>query len=152
MSWLKSPGEGLLLSGTVGSGKTHLAAAIVRERIEHGTTASFRRMADFYAALRESYRTNVSEAEVVRPYVDSPLMVLDDLGAGSLTDFERRSTLEILDQRQNRMRPTIVTTNWELGEVAEKMDDRISSRLAMYRNLRLAGADRRLTLVAAGSR
>jgi DNA replication protein DnaC len=150
--WLRSPGEGLLLSGVVGSGKTYLAAAIVRERVEHGSAASFRRMSELYTALRESFHTNVSEAEVLRPYLSAPLIVLDDLGAGGLSDFERRSTLEILDQRQNAMRPTIVTTNWELPDIAEKMDDRIASRLAPYTNLRLVGADRRLAFAAVGGR
>jgi DNA replication protein DnaC len=150
--WLTSPAEGLLLSGTVGSGKTHLAAAIVRERIEHNNHTSFRRMADLYSALQDSFRLNISEAEVLRPYINARLMVLDDLGSGTLSDFVRRSTLEILDQRLNRERPTIVTTNWELADIAEKMDDRIGSRLATYKNLRLAGADRRLALVAAGGR
>lgn len=142
--WLDSPGTGLLLSGTVGSGKTHLASAIVRERIGRDDPASFRRMADLYAALRESFRLNTSEAEVLRPYVDARLIVLDDLGAGGLSDFERRSTLEILEQRLIQERPTIVTTNWSLPEIGEKMDDRIASRLATYTILRLAGSDRRL--------
>ena len=148
--WFKTPGDGLLLFGAVGSGKTHLAAAIARDRMEQGERVQFRRLAEFYAALRESYRLNMSETEVLQPYVAAPLIVLDDLGAGGLTDFERRATLEILDQRLNHMRPTVVTTNLELGEIADKMDDRIASRLAMYTNIRLAGADRRLAATATG--
>jgi DNA replication protein DnaC len=142
--WIAHPGDGLLIEGPVGSGKTYLAAAIVRARIESGMRASFRRSADLYAALRESYRLNASESDLMGPYRDAQLLVLDNLGAGSLTDFERRITLEILDRRLNDRRPTVVTTNWELDAIAEKMDDRIASRLAMYVNFRLDGRDRRL--------
>jgi len=109
-------------------------------------------IAELYAALRECCRLNTSEAEVLRPYAAAPLVVLDDLGAGGLTDFERRATLEILDQRLNQLRPTVVTTNWELPEIAVKMDDRIASRLATFTNIRLAGADRRLASASAGGR
>jgi DNA replication protein DnaC len=142
--WIREPGDGLLLSGAVGTGKTHLAAAIVRSRMELGKAPAFRRAADLYAGLRETYRVNTSEAELMRAYVESPLLVLDDLGAGALTDFERRITLEIFDRRLNNRRPTIVTTNWKLEDIAEKMDDRIASRLASYTNLVVSGKDRRL--------
>ena len=60
-------------------------------------------------------------------------LVLDDLGAGSLSDCERRYTLELIDTRLNKLRPTIVTSNWNLQEIAERMDDRIASRLADLR-------------------
>jgi len=75
----------------------------------------------------------------------SRFLVLDDLGAGSLSDCERRYTLELIDTRLNSMRPTIVTSNWNLEEISERMDDRVASRLAGFAALELAGKDRRLT-------
>jgi len=144
--WLESPGDGLLITGTAGTGKTHLAAAILRWRIEHGEWATFRRLAEFYQALRESYRLNTSEADVLRPYIEGKFVVLDDLGGGALRDFERRAVLEVLDRQLNQCKPTVVTTNWSLAEIAERMDDRIASRLASFTCIELAGLDRRLTL------
>jgi hypothetical protein len=143
--WLQAPSKGLLISGGVGIGKTYIAAAIIRDLVEHGGKPLFRRMADLYAALRENYRVNGHEEEVLRPYFSAGLIVLDDLGAGGLTDFERRATLEVIERRLNWQRPTVVTTNWGLTEIAEKMDDRIASRLALYTDLPLKGTDRRLT-------
>ena len=71
-------------------------------------------------------------------------LVFDDLGAGSLSDCERRYTLELLDTRQNKLRPTVVTSNWDLQEIAERMDDRVASRLAGFAALELSGKDKRL--------
>jgi DNA replication protein DnaC len=64
--------------------------------------------------------------------VSAAVLVWDDVGAGSLTDFERRVLLELLDARVNGLRPMIITSNWLFGEISEKMDDRIASRLATF--------------------
>ncbi|HLW82565.1 MAG TPA: ATP-binding protein [Candidatus Acidoferrales bacterium] len=145
MRWLADPGDGLLLCGPVGCGKTFLSAAIVRERIEARRKCLFRAVAQLYAELREAFRVNASEAEVLRPYLNSEMIVLDDLGAGALSDFERRAALDVVNARLNSLQPTIVTTNLELEEIAKKLDDRLASRLSTYKPLRLAGVDRRIT-------
>lgn len=141
--WLESPGDGLLLTGQAGCGKTFLAAAIVREEIEAGRTCSFRVMRKIYADLRETFRVNAPESQVLGPCVDSKMIVLDDLGAGALSDFERRAALDIIDARLNALRPTIVTTNLGLEEIGKKIDDRLASRLSSYEGLCIEGADRR---------
>jgi hypothetical protein len=105
------------------------------------------RVTDFCCAGRwDPERLTWSLRSLMRPYLDASLLALDDLGAGGLSDFERRVTLEIFDRRLNDRRPTVVTTNWELESIAEKMDDRIASRLATYACLRLGGEDRRLSV------
>jgi DNA replication protein DnaC len=138
-------GDGLLLRGGPGTGKTHLAAAIIRHQIEHGLKCSFFPVAKLYSDLREAFRLNASAVDIVKPCMQSPLIVLDDLGAGALTDFERRSALEVIEARLNSLRPTIVTTNLDLEDIAAKLDDRIASRVASYTNIELGGVDRRLS-------
>lgn len=54
--------------------------------------------------------------------------------------------LEVLDRRLSQCKPTVVTTNWSLAEIAEQVDDRVASRLASFTCIELAGLDRRLTL------
>ncbi len=142
--WARDPGCGLLLAGGTGTGKTYLAAAVLRRHMEQGHRAAFRRCPEFYSALRDVYRTGDAEASVTEPLYGTPLLVLDDVGAGSLSDYERRSTLEVLDQRMNRMLPTVVTTNWSIGKIAELLDERIASRLAAFTALELQGHDQRL--------
>jgi DNA replication protein DnaC len=112
--------------------------------IRHGVF--FGRCAELYAALRESYRLGESEDSVLRPYFSKRFLILDDLGAGSLSDHERRSTLEVLDRRLNAQLPTVLTTNWNIKEISERMDDRIASRLSSLTLLVLSGEDWRLSL------
>jgi DNA replication protein DnaC len=145
MAWLDKPTDGLFLTGPAGTGKTYLAAAIVRMRIEAGKKATFRRAASLFQTLRDSYsKEGMTEEVVLAEYMNSPMLVLDDLGAGSLSDHERRCTLEIIDRRMNDMRPTIVTSNWDVEQIADRMDERVGSRLATYTLIAFDGHDRRV--------
>jgi DNA replication protein DnaC len=75
--------------------------------------------------------------------VRTALLVLDDLGAGSLSDHERRCTLELLDKRLDAMRPTVVTTNWTIEQIGKRMDERIASRLSGFVVMAFTGKDLR---------
>ena len=142
--WLAKPGDGLFVVGPAGTGKTHLACAIVRWRWEHGRRAIFQRAAEFFATIRESYDQSTSERAVMEPLLTASMLVLDDLGSGSMSDHERRFALELLDRRGNSLLPTVVTSNWSLSEISERMDDRIASRLAAFTSIELRGRDRRV--------
>lgn len=144
LDWFRRPGDGLLITGPVGTGKTHLMAAIARTLLSIHQEAIFRRCGDLYLTLRETFTDEVSELEVLDEYCRPKWVMLDDLGAGSLSDFERRTLLEILDRRFNAERPTVVTTNWSLEEIAERIDDRIASRISSLHILQLNGEDRRM--------
>jgi len=140
--WLAQPGDGLFVSGPVGTGKTHLAAAIVRAAVEAKLKVIFLRCSDFYHEIRMSFSA-VNEAEVASRYQQAPLLVLDDMAAGSLSDFERREMLNLLDIRLNSLRPTVVTSNLGLEKIAVEMDERIASRMRSFVPIVLGGRDRR---------
>lgn len=143
-AWITNPTDGLLLFGGTGSGKTHLAAAILREVVIGGGDIQFRRAADLYQAIRGSFHNqDNSEVSILKDYQGPDILILDDLGAGTLSDFERRYTLEVFDCRLNARKPTIVTTNWSLSEIANKLDDRIASRLSGFILLEFRGTDKR---------
>jgi DNA replication protein DnaC len=144
--WLRNPTFGLLVCGPIGSGKTHFAAAIVRALIESSNAVIFKSAADLYEELRAAFNSTDAEATervVMSRLTDAAFIVLDDVGAGSLSDHERRSTLHLLDRRLNCLRPTIVTTNLTLEEIGRLMDGRIASRLSGFTRIAVTGRDRR---------
>jgi DNA replication protein DnaC len=146
--WTTNPGNGLLIVGMPGTGKTHLAAAILRFLAEARTQVTFLRSAQFFCHIRDTYRRDISEETVLQPLTEIKFLLLDDLGGGSLTDHERRFTLELIDRRLNDNLPTVVTTNWNLGRISQTMDDRIASRLSGFLSLKLSGDDWRQTQTA----
>jgi DNA replication protein DnaC len=143
--WLQKPTDGLLITGGPGAGKTYLAAAIFITVVNaRQTSIKFKRAAQLFQAIRDSYgQEDVSEEEILGDYIKPRFLVLDDLGAGSLSDHERRYTLEVIDRRLNAERPTIITTNLTLKEISERMDERIASRMNEYKLLEFKGEDRR---------
>jgi DNA replication protein DnaC len=141
---MQQPTDGLLIIGPCGSGKTYLAAAMVKERIEASLEAGFVRCQDFYGEIREGYRKNASEKHLIESYVKVPLLVLDDLATGSMSEFERRYALELIDKRLNALRPTVITTNWSLERISEQFDDRVASRLSSFIRILPGRRDRRI--------
>jgi DNA replication protein DnaC len=127
--------EGLFIVGPVGSGKTHLAAAILRSRYEIGKSAKFVRAANLYRAIRESYQVGyigLTEEQILNTYGTSEFLIIDDLAAGSLSDHERRIALEVIDIRMNRLLQTVVTSNLLVEDIRKQMDERIASRLQSF--------------------
>ena len=112
---LETDGKGLLLVGTPGLGKTHLAVgilkALIAERSADGLFVDYR---DLLKQVQNSYNSNVSvtELEVLRPVFTAEVLVLDDLGASKPTDWVFDTVAHILNSRYNDRLTTIITTNY----------------------------------------
>jgi DNA replication protein DnaC len=141
-AWLRdSRSPGLFLYGPVGTGKTHLAVAICRVLLEAGQDVLLKSATRFYRDIRESFNSDRNEESVVAEYVRVPWLLLDDVGAGALSDFERRYLLDLLDRRADRR--TMITSNLAVEDFARRLDERIASRLREFTSMACQGADRR---------
>ena len=111
---IETAGKGLLFSGPRGLGKTHLAIGILKSVIaDRGATGVFWEHKELLDHLRSIYslRTAGAEAEVLRHAITCDLLVLDDLGDNTPTDWTWDTTSYILSSRYNEDRSTIVTSN-----------------------------------------
>jgi DNA replication protein DnaC len=108
-------GTGILLTGTIGVGKTHLAVGILQSLVaERGATGLFYDYRDLLKQVQNSYnqKVNETELEVLRPVFEAEVLVLDELGASKPTDWVWDTVAHILNTRYNDRRTTIITTNY----------------------------------------
>jgi len=125
--YAQEPEGWLLLTGTYGCGKTHLAAAIANARLDIGQSALFMVVPDLLDHLRAAFspHSEVSYDELFEQLRTTPLLILDDLGTQSSTPWAQEKLFQLLNHRYNAQLPTVITTNQRL----EDLEQRLRSRL-----------------------
>jgi len=150
------------ITGPAGSGKSWIAAAMVRKALLEHKRVRFIPVTKLLRCLRDSFSGNNhhsswlyddvddildgTDTEIINKLLGLNLLILDDLGAEKTTDFAKQAIYEIIDGRYQAMKDTIITSNLSLQEISARFDDRIASRIAgMGKILKLTGKDRRLS-------
>ena len=117
---------GLLFVGSVGVGKTHLAAGIIKDLIrEKGIHCLFCDYRELLKSIQNSYNSSVqaTEMEILRPIFDAEVLVLDELGAVRSTEWVFDTVNYILNSRYNDNKTTIITTNFPDKPEQDKLED-----------------------------
>ena len=131
----------LLLTGTYGSGKTHLAAAIANEAVEIGVPTLFLTVPDLLDTLRASFGAeDTSFEEAFERIRSAPLLILDDFGTHNATEWAREKLFQILNHRYINRLPLVVTMNLPLEEVEGRIRSRLSDQ-ALVRAVHLQAPD-----------
>jgi DNA replication protein DnaC len=130
----------IVLSGSVGTGKTHLAAAVANATLENGhQTVMFAVVPDLLDHLRATFDPSrgVDYDKRFNDIRDTFLLVLDDLGTENATPWAKEKLYQIINHRYNQQLPTVITTN----QAERAVDERIVSRMLD------TGLTKRITLV-----
>jgi DNA replication protein DnaC len=143
-SYASSPDGWLLLEGTYGCGKTHLAAAVGNARLDYEDTVLFITTPDLLDHLRNTYSSSsdLGYDEMFDRLKTAPLLILDDLGVENPSGWAQEKLFQLLNFRHSRRMPTIITTNVDL----EMLDPRVRSRLlddSVIRRVRISALDYR---------
>lgn len=144
-------GKGMYFYGDVGAGKSHAAAAFLKRAFmdqvkQHRfpstiwmnvPTAIVDTLADFQARRNASRRWDDAQ--------NADLLVLDDIGFEAPKEWIRTRLYTLLEHRLQYAKPTIVTSNLNPTQLAERMSaPQIASRLSqMCVQFEFSGQDRR---------
>jgi len=123
---------GFIFSGNCGTGKNHLATAIVRNLIQQGKTAAIVTVAEICQKFRSTFdrASSIRESELMRDVCKLDLLVLDEVGVQKRenNDFEINLLNQIIDRRQLNLKPTGMLTNLTHPELVTLLGDRIMDR------------------------
>lgn len=141
----ETKGRGMILAGSVGTGKTHLTAAIVNDLVQIGIDCIFGNITTLLGRLKNSYNGDGdNEAEIMGKYCNCALLVIDDLGKEKTTEWVQEKLYTIINHRYEHYRKTIITTNDNFKTLEAKLGEAVVSRLIeMCDGYKLDGSDYR---------
>lgn len=116
---LRKTGKGLILYGSVGTGKTYAACEVANALIDKGypvLVTNFARLTNTIQGMFEGKQT----------YIDSlnrfELLVIDDLGTERNSEYMQETIYSIIDNRYRSGLPFIITTNLTIEEIKKPGD------------------------------
>lgn len=151
--------ESLFIHGPVGTGKTWLAAALMREQaretaqlfkhsIVYANDSRFISLPELTFMIKSAMdrSSEISESKILSRYGGVRSLFFDDIGAENTTTYIK-SVLFVLMERRNTMLNgrTVITSNMSLKELDKEHGPRIASRISeMCRTVKMSGPDRRI--------
>lgn len=122
-------GNGLILTGKPGTGKSHLAVSVLQSL--PGRYVMYATCLDLIRMVRETWRkdSQKSEREVLNHLGGLELLVIDEMGVQYGTDGEQTILFDVLDLRYRNVKPTILLTNQDSEGLKSYLGERSFDRL-----------------------
>ncbi len=135
----------LLMIGGTGVGKTHMSSALAKEIIDRGYDVLYESAPNIFFELEQERFARDGEQRKSDRYYTAELLIIDDLGTESVTQYSVACLYNILNTRINKGMSTVINTNLMPDALYKKYSDRIASRLlGEYTVLHFVGTDIRM--------
>lgn len=129
----KAGGYGLLFLGSCGTGKTHLACAIMIELLKEYAFSypRYYKASEIFSSVRSTYQagSTTNEEETLKFFSSIQLLVIDEVGVQKGSESEKRILFSILDNRVTSNKPTILLSNLGPKALEELLGDRLYDRV-----------------------
>lgn len=125
-------GRSAVFIGKPGTGKTHLAVGIgLRIMHRDGRQVLFTTVMRAIRRIRNTWNRNSEESETdaIDALTAPHLLILDEVGIQCGTDNEKLLIFDVLNERYERRRPTLLLSNLPLDEVKQYLGERVYDRL-----------------------
>ena len=140
--------ENILFTGKTGLGKTFLSNCIARELIERCYSVVYLpavEMFEIFSKERFSYDSTDEDKDRSQYLMECDLLIIDDLGTELVNNFTTSQLFYVINERLNRKKGTIISTNLPVNEMRDEFTDRVMSRIvSQYRVIPLYGEDIRI--------
>ena len=143
-AYADDPQGWFVLSGPVGCGKTHLAAAIANVCLDRDNLVIFSTVPELLDHLRTAFAPSneMPYHELFDRIREAYLLVLDDLGVEYSTAWASEKLFQIINYRYEYRMPTVITTNLDLKNLDQRVQSRISD-IGLARRYQIKAQDYR---------
>lgn len=124
-------GEGLLIAGPVGTGKSSAAAIVAKATLMHGRSVVWSYVPDLIAELMDRKTGPYKVEQQVR----ADVLVWDDFGVAGLADWQIGMLDRIVERRYQKNRPMVVTTNLSRKSLEDPLLARLNDRWSERRSV-----------------
>ena len=130
---VRKTGRSAIFMGNFGTGKTHLAVGIgLQVMREHKASVLFATAGRMVRMVKDSWARNsgVTESDVVAQMVFPDLLIVDEVGVQQGTEFERNVMFDVLNDRYEQRKPSLLLTNHTVEDLSSKyLGERVVDRL-----------------------
>lgn len=124
-------GRSMLFLGRPGTGKTHLGCGIANYLLRKGSSVYYATVQRAMRRIKDTWHKESAEREgdAIRAMSGPDLLILDEIGVQFGSDTEKNLTFDLLNERYERMRPTLLLSNLAKDDVARYLGERVMDRL-----------------------
>ncbi len=136
--------DNLCITGETGTGKTHIAVALLLEFGKQKPNISrFENVGMLFNKITSDIKENLNYTKIIDSLCNYELLVIDDIGSIKNSEHRKEILFMILEGRNFNNKQTIITSNLSVQEISDLFDERIASRLSEYKQFEMVGKDHR---------